>query len=598
MFHDLGNRCVRSLAHIDCEGVDNFVLNPVVVQYGKDRCLRRFAVSGDLKGEKMQVAILDDEYVGDRILRACIAHSGPQLLKTLHVSRMICTACLLYLLKVCKQIGVVGFDGLWGCIGIKFSKRSSPGYQLMHIPVGHFFLILFLTCSGGLVATIAIADELRSGELALRGLVHGAILCYFAWVILSDSSPLAVPFATIGCILTAYISTDATDLSHVCFEIMMTAFACGVSADFSGSILLAVIASARTMTAGTTFATMTQIFHRAFLVSLAFVANHGPTRQLFVFATVVLAVHGALHDSDQRSAAYYLFAALFTAFASSPDLDRPASIVVHDVQTSWRGGFVYTFAAVPYVCALLLRIATTARDMSPIESLTTFVHVGALTGALWGILPALFGASPRLRYIVAIFPIVDAILAMARKDDVYMGRMLGALSMCAAIVRAPVYSCLKTSTANETHRCTAWVLGMYMLAHATYVWTIHANEDAMHFVFHTILIGGGLTGSALHTRDDAMWRTALGYMCIQTCGSALVGALKHSFAFWCLASVDVLVMITLASLWGKTVSNGVSGSLISINTFQPYASVFEHDRWDLAKLGANVFNGCCPRSHI
>lgn len=475
----------------------------------------------------------------------------------------------------------------------------SPGNQLMHIPIQHFFLILFLTCSGGLVSTIAIADELHSGELALRGLVHGAILCYFAWAILSVSSPLAVPFATIGCILTAYTSTDATGLPRVCFEVFMTILACGVSTDFTGSILLAIIASARTMAAGTTFATMTQIFHRAFLVSLAFIADHGPTRQLFVFATVVLAVHGALHDSDPRSSAYYFFAALFAVFASSPDLDRPATFVLDEARTSWRGGFVYTFAAVPYVCALLLRIATTTRDMSPVESLTAYVHVGAVTGALWGILPALFGASSRLRYIVAIFPILDALLAVVRKDEVYIGRTLGALSVCAAILWAPVYSWSNISNAHETHRHTTWVFVIYMLAHATYVWTIHTNEEAMHFVFHTILIGGGLSGSALHTRDDAVWRTALGYMCMQTCGSALVGALEYASAFWWLASVDALMMVVLASLWGKTVSNGgASDSLLGISTLHPYAGIFEHVWWELKRLWANMFNVCRPRFHI
>ena len=446
---------------------------------------------------------------------------------------------------------------------------------------------MFLTCSGGLVSTLAIANELHSGELALRGLVHGAILCYFAWAILSFSSPLAVPFATIGCILTAYISTDATSFPRMCFEVMMMILACGVSTEFTGVISLAIIASARTMTAGTTFATMTQIFHRAFLVSLAYIADHGPTRQLFVFATVVLAVHGALHDLDPRSSVYYFCAALFAIFASSPDLDRPASIVVDERQTLWRGGVVYTFAAVPYVCALLLRIATTTRDMSPIESLTAYVHVGAVTGALWGILPALFGAYSRLRYVVAIFPIVDALLAVVRKDEVYIGRMLGALSVCAAILWAPVYAWSNISNARETHRLTTWVFMVYMVAHATYVWTIQTNEDAMHFVFHTILIGGGLSGTALHTRDDAVWRTALGYMCIQTCGSALVGALKHAPAFWWLASTDVLLMVVLGSLWGKTVSNGVSDTLIALNTLQPYTSIFEHDRWELKRLGAN-----------
>lgn len=470
------------------------------------------------------------------------------------------------------------------------------------MPNRDFFLILFLTCSGVLLSTLAIAEELRSGELALRGLVHGAILCYFAWAILSDSSPLAAPFATIGCILTAYISTDATNLARACFEIMMTVFACGVSANFSGSILLALLASARTMTVGTTFATMTQIFHRAFLVSLAFIADHNPTRQLFVFAIGVLAVHGALHDPDQRSAAYYFFAAVFTVFTASPlpsEPERGASAVVQEGQTSWRGGLVYTFAAVPYLCALLLRIATTARDMSPIDSLTAYVHVGAVTGALWGILPAVFGALPRVRHIVAIFPIVDALLAMTRRDKVDMGRMLSALAVSAAIVWAPIHSWSNAPVANETRRYSAWVVfGIYMLAHAAYVWTLHASEDAMHFVFHTILIGGGLAGSALHTRDDAIWRTALGYICIQACGSALVAALNHAPAFWWLASIDVVLMTTLASLWGKTVSNGVRNSLISPNTRHSYASVFEHEPWELASLGARVLNGCHPRFRI
>jgi hypothetical protein len=101
--------------------------------------------------------------------------------------------------------------------------------------------------------------------------------------------------------------------------------------------------------------------------------------------------------------------------------------------------------------------------------------------------------------------------------------------------------------------CERVAIVWWLLGHSIASWCQPTFEGALHMVFHTVVIAGGLVGSAFFTRDVSIWRTACAFILLEAFAGIFVGTRMDDLLLIMLGVSDSLILGML--LWKHDTMN-------------------------------------------
>lgn len=397
----------------------------------------------------------------------------------------------------------------------------------------------FLTIASVHFAARAVEGELRTGEPALRGLVHAAIGALFV-VLLYRRDRLARSFA-----MYALVGASLHRPLLVVAVIEAGASHCNVPEAWS-ACLGCICAMLEASPAEPTILT----FHIAFLCA---VGEHPSTNVTFAASCVALAAqrHAAPWTTDATATLLLLWWGAARAGVTTI-LNLSATRLDHAASTR------VVVARAPYYATSILYGVVLWADASTqpgVEhvALTRFVHVAAVVGALVGVLPAWLHAHQSLRALVLVFPALDVLLCALRGGSVVLyARAASAAAIALAIacfetMTAPVAALAPARDARWGLRRT--ILCLYGGVHAAYAAQSTSFEDAVGAVFHYLIVVWNLCAIALEYGDATCRRIALVFTACELAASIQLALQGRAALPWmgAFAATSCLVLAKLAS---------------------------------------------------
>lgn len=396
----------------------------------------------------------------------------------------------------------------------------------------------FLTSAGVAFAASSIYSEVRTGEPALRGLVHAGIAGLFVFVLYARSDHAsATLFAAFGMAIGAGAAwaADRTALACVLAAAGVEALRLADNVPAIGACLALSMARSSPTSSCVTTETMTFVFHAAFASSVV-----DPTGAVQAIVCATLALGG--YEPSVAPLLWWACARAAVCSAGWPrspstDDDSASALVLDRV----AGGPTHVGATIVYVAALSAD-AWLCCSLDPVATSTRALHVAAVGASLLYLVPAACDASAWLKWPLTAFPVLDVGLCAYRlarmgpshPTTLYV-RALGALSVALALhtptvrVQSPLAAPPRTKRSVALDRAA---LVVYVVAHAAQALQSTSVEDALATLFHYVVIVFSFAWMGIEDMDWLSLRYARVFLVAEGATSALLLVLVSEQRVW------------------------------------------------------------------
>ena len=360
--------------------------------------------------------------------------------------------------------------------------------------LGAFFLSSSLAIAGS-----AALDEATTGEPALRGFVHAGIGCLVA-LLLWTRPKLRVPraFGVTALCIACGCAASRPDrvLLGVAFLVIAIEACRALRGVWAANVYFAV-ASARLGVVSQD--PVPYVFHTAFVSSLD--ASHAEVALLHAVASLAMSMWCVAHRHD--AAVGYTLAFLRSVYGArtlSAHFDQHEE---YRPQTTRLPPFPrrYAFAVFMYGLALSIdawSVAFPAERALP--TLTRMLHVAAVVGALWNVVPSALRAFKRLRAPLLAFPVIDALLCVFRVARSEHRAQLMFRAGAAALVALALWTGVYASDATTYSPCKSYIrcigalhahrsaIALYTALHVLFALRQPDADSVVAVMFHYIVV--------------------------------------------------------------------------------------------------------------